>query len=101
MQITFSPFRSNRVLTLERAGDTLIVNGEAFNFAPLPEGGKLPREAIENMWFVGPVERIGGVLHMTLMLPFGADAPEAARFPEPITVIEDGPIVLPGQEDTA
>ncbi|WP_209427529.1 DUF4376 domain-containing protein [Pararhodobacter sp. SW119] len=101
MRIAFSPIRRDGTLSLERAGDTLLLNGTAFDFAPLPEGAMLPPEAMDGDWFAGPVERIAGVLHLALFLPHGRDAAEAARFPAPITVAVDGPIALPGASSPA
>ncbi|MEE1706884.1 hypothetical protein [Pseudomonas aeruginosa] len=48
MIITLSPYLplpgSDEHLMLSRAGDVLTVNGQAFDFTPLPEGGELPAE---------------------------------------------------------
>jgi hypothetical protein len=87
--------RHDGTIALSRKGDTLIVNGEAFDFAPLPEGGQLPAAAIASPWFAGPVQRLGGVLHLTLILPHGVPAPQATLFPLPVTAAKDGPIMLP------
>jgi len=95
MQITLSPVRLDETLTAFRAGDVLTLNGEAFDFGPLPEGATLPAEAIDSDWIVGPVSRIDCELHLTLRLPHGANPSQAVAFPEPIHVTEDGPIALP------
>lgn len=87
-----------QTLTAERQGETLIVNGTTFDFSQLAEGETLPRSAINSEWFAGDVTRINGELHLTLLFPHGPNASEAERFPEPITVTEDGPIQLPGGE---
>ena len=39
--------------------------------------------------------RVDGRITLTLVLPHGSDAPEAARFPQPIIVTQAGPIPLP------
>jgi len=95
MHITLSPVRLDETLTATRAGDVLTLNGQAFDFGPLPEGATLPAEAIASDWIVGPVSRIDGDLHLTLRLPHGPNPSQAVAFPEPIHVTEDGPIVLP------
>lgn len=95
MHITLSPVRMDETLAASRAGDVLTLNGEAFDFAQLPEGGTLPAEAIASDWIVGPVSRIDGDLHLTLRLPHGPNPSQAVAFPEPIHVTEDGPIALP------
>lgn len=95
MHITLSPVRLDETLIASRAGDVLTLNGEAFDFTQLPEGGTLPAEAIASDWIVGPVSRISGELHLTLRLPHGPNPSQAVAFPEPIHVAEDGPIALP------
>lgn len=96
MILTFSPVRSPAPLALARSGDALIVNGERFDFAPLPAGGALPREAIGSEWFAGDATRDDdGTLRLALVLPHGPGASEAARFPEPVEAPSDGPISLP------
>ena len=95
MHITFSPMRHDARLALARKGDALVINGEVFDFAPLPEGGSLPTSAIASPWFAGPVMRLDGVLHLALILPHGVSAPRAALFPAPLSVPRDGPIALP------
>ena len=95
MHITLSPVRLDETLTASLAGDVLTLNGEAFDFGPLPEGATLPAEAIDSEWIVGPVSRIDGDLHLTLRLPHGPNPSQAVAFPEPIHVTEDGPVALP------
>ena len=100
MQITLTPQRRADTLTLMRSGDVLTINGDAFDFAAIPEGGTLPRDAVACDWLAGDVTRSGGVLHLTLILPHGADAPQATLFPAPITLTGDGPVTLPTNEVT-
>lgn len=95
MQINLSPVRSNETLIVSRAGDVLTVNGEPFDFTQLTNGATLPTEAIGSGWFVAPVERIAGELHLTLRLPHGPNPSQAVAFPQPITVTQDGPVELP------
>lgn len=97
MIINFSPSRGGILPVLERCGDVILVDGMAFDFAPIPEGGILPAEAINSDWICGDVMRKDGVLHLTLKLSLGVDAPDSARFPAPITLTQDGPITLPCQ----
>lgn len=95
MHITLSPGRLDETLVASRAGDVLTLNGEAFDFGPLPENATLPAEAIDSDWIVGPVERIDGEIHLTLRLPHGPNPSRAVAFPQPLIVTEDGPIALP------
>lgn len=95
MLIRLSPVRKDEPLAIEVAGDVLTINGEPFDFGPIPDGGLLPREAVECDWLASDVERIDGEIHLTLILPHGADAPEETRFPAAIQAREDGPVELP------
>ena len=95
MIVTFSPIRMDAGLSLVRRGDRLVVNGESFDFADLPDGGTLPREAIASDWFAGDVTRRDGRLHIPVLLPIRANAASAARFPQPVTKDTDGAIRLP------
>lgn len=95
MKLTLSPDGNSAPFALSRSGDTLTINGEAFDFSAVPEGATLPREAITCKWIAGDVSRTSGVLTVPLVLPHGPDAPEETRFPDPITLTEDGPVDLP------
>lgn len=95
MHITFSPVRLDETLTASLTGDTLTLNGVAFDFGPLPEGATLPAEAIDSEWIVGPVSRTDGDLHLTLRLPHGPNPSQAVAFPRPLVVMVDGEIDLP------
>lgn len=95
MHITLSPVRSDTPLHLERHGDTLVFNGERLDLAPIPEGATLPAAATGCPWIAGDVTRDKGALHLTLVLPHGADAPPETLFPAPVVLIGDGPVALP------
>ena len=95
MKLTLSPTRTDTPLIVSRAGDTLTLNGEEFDFGPLGEGETLPADAIDSEWIAGDVTRTDGALHITLRLPHGANAPEETRFPETIIDPPDGEIALP------
>ena len=99
MRISFFPRRLDDTLTLERTSDDrLRINGELFNFNTLADGDQIPSGAIPCEWIVGPVTREDGVVHLTVILPFGPNPSQAVAFPDPIIVTEDGPIALPGEE---
>jgi hypothetical protein len=94
MHISFSPVRSDDRLNLSVEGDTLTINGEAFDFSGLPDGATLPQTAVSCDWLASDVERIDGDIHLTLILPHGARAPAETLFPDPVSVPE-GPVPLP------
>jgi len=91
--------RNNPSLTVVKQGDTLIINGDVFDFSVIPDGATLPAKAVACEWVNGPVERVNGELQITLLVPIPEGASEAARFPQPFTVTEDGPIALPGADE--
>lgn len=95
MKIALSPQVRDGALTLSRSGDTLIINGEPFDFSGIPEGATLPAGAVESDWIAGPVERIDGKLHVSVLFPIAPNASEAQRFPAPIIDPPNGPILLP------
>lgn len=90
MHITFTPQRRDDKLTLERtAPDRLRINGNLFNFGPIPEGATVIAGTIPCDWITGPVARVDGEIHLTIIWPLG---PGETNYPEPINVTEDGPI---------
>lgn len=96
MQISLSPQRRDDALALSKAGDVLTINGAAYDLSSVPDGGTLPAGSVPCDWIVGDIDRIGGELHLTLILPLGPPPwSDTVAHPEPITVTADGPIALP------
>lgn len=95
MIITLIPQRSDRDLTLHRTGDVLTINGVSYDFGSVADGSTLPKSDVDCPALAGDVTRSGGVLHIALILPHGANAPPETLFPTPITVTSDGPVTLP------
>ncbi len=96
MIIHLAPQRHDGELRLSKSGDILTVNDDSFDFSGLPDGATIPAGEVPCEWLVGPVHRVAGKLHLTVLLPCGATAPAARRFPASITDPADGPIALPG-----
>ncbi len=97
MIITLSPMRRDDQLTASVAGTILTLNGQTVDPATCD-----PTTPCQ--WIVGQPVQAGGEWHVTLLLPAGPlpdgvqpDDPAvmAVRFPEPVTVTEDGPVTLP------
>lgn len=100
MQITFTPMRLDQTLRVERVGDTLVLNGDVIDLSAAGEGAPLTREKLDCDWLAADVMRDeDGELHLTLILPHGADAPEQTLFPKPLTLSDDGPVDLPPYSD--
>lgn len=95
MHIKLSPQRRDDQITVIKSGDTLSINGEDFDLSVIPEGAMLPANAISSEYFSGPVERIDGVLYLTLTLPHGANPQPHIAFTADIINPPDGEIELP------
>lgn len=95
MNISFSPHRDAQPITVSKAGDVLTINGETFDFSPLPDASALPVEAIGSAYFAADVARASGVLSVNLAIPFRPSSPESVRFPAPIIAAADGPLAIP------
>lgn len=93
--IALSPVRTDIALSLDRAGETLIVNGLRIDCAALPEGGRIAAEATCCDLLLSDIRAEEGGLHLTLLLPHGADAGPDALWPQPLVLAEDGAVVLP------
>jgi len=95
MNIILSPQRRDDTLTVVKHGETLTINGVEYNFSAVPDGANWPVNEIDCQWIASDVERIDGVLHITLILPLAADASGAACFPAPLMNAVDGQLELP------
>lgn len=95
MYLKFSPQRREEPLELSRTGDVLTINGTVFDFSDVADDEIRPSAAYESDWITQDVTRLNGVLHLTLILAHGSNAPQTTLFPEPITLSEDGPVTLP------
>lgn len=103
MRIKLSPVRGDKPLLLVKSGDTLIVNGEAYDFSQVLEGDVLPQSAVSGDWLASDVRREDGRLYLTVLMPHGPEAPLETRFPDLLDVGADGIIALPvfGAQSTA
>jgi len=95
MVITLSPIVSDKNLKVSKAGDKLTINGEVFDFSAVPDGATLPSGAVDCEFVIGDVERVNGDLQLTLMLPIGVGASQAACFPQPLVNPSDGNLDVP------
>lgn len=98
-EIALTPQRRDEELTLSKSGDILTINGEAFDFSGIAEGDTRPRAALACDWLASDVTRAGGAIHLTLILPHGAIAPDETKFPAPWLVTSDGPVDLPPHDE--
>ena len=88
--INFSPVRSDKgQLTASLAGKVLTIDGVAYDLDLVPDGATVEHDVLKGL------TRSGDDFELTLTLPHGAKAPEATRFPVPVTVTVDGDIDVP------
>lgn len=95
MRIELRPIRSDSALSVFRSGDSLVLNGEAFDFSPLADGDTLPATAINSQWFAGQVDRIDGQLALTIFLPLPINFSPEQAYPEPLLDVPEGIVSLP------
>lgn len=81
------------------SGDVITINGEKFDFSPLKSGFRLPASAIGSNYFVTGefIERIDGIINITLLFPVDWRSPEEIRNPlTPIYLdVVDGAVPFP------
>lgn len=92
MHIHLTPQYRTDTLSLEKVGETLVVNGVGFDLSAATEEASL---VVDCPWIIGPVARENGQLVVTFILPHGEEAPTETLFPVPITMTGDGPVPLP------
>lgn len=95
MIVSFYPVCRPDALAVSKSGDVLTINGEAYDFSSLPDGATVPEGSIPCPWIKGPIERIGGEIHLMLILPHDWNPSPAVAFPAPLTVTVDGPVAVP------
>lgn len=71
MKIYLTPVRTDAEVIVSHAGDTLTVNGEAYDFSQLGEGDTLHSRAVDCEWIVGEITRVDGEIHATVIEPHG------------------------------
>lgn len=98
MILNYSPqYRSDGPLALAKQGDTLTINSTHVDLSPLPVGHKLPYAECQkgHPFLLAAQRNEGGILELTILLPYGPGASSAVEFPQPVLVIEDGNIEVP------
>lgn len=94
-KIKFSPQHSSAKLTIAKSNNVLTINGISYDFTPLNDGDEIPPEAIDSDVIVGGIEKVDGIVNLTIIMPYSdAAAPDHIRFPEPLMLIKDTEIVF-------
>ncbi|WP_047302040.1 hypothetical protein [Pseudomonas fluorescens] len=96
MRIELSPVDGLPTVSYVKRGESVLVNGEEFDFSKVGEGDTLAVSAIQSTWFSGPVERSNGELTVALFLPLPSNFSPEQAFPVPLENVPDGPVQLPG-----
>lgn len=97
MKLTLTPqhgLPGQPEMTITVTGDTITVDGVAYDLSPVPEGGEATPQGDHP--FVGPIRRIGGMIHATVVVRLADDAaPDQPVDPAHWTVAADGPVTIP------
>ena len=90
LKINLSPVRSDESQPeVSYAAPLLTVDNVDYDLSELPDGATAQHPVL------GTVERSGDDYELTLKITHGSNAPEATRFPEPLTVTVNGLVELP------
>lgn len=102
MIINLSPvFSEEKPVELFVNGDVITVYSDVFDFGPLKKRQTLPRSAIDNEYFDGPVTRgSDGEITLTILFTHPFNASDNMKFPKPIH-IKSGIVSLPQNETPA
>lgn len=97
MRISFSPYAalpgSDDIVTASVDGDVLTVNGDTINFAVLGPGDRIADAHSLHRYLAGPIERIDGVIHLTLKLPYAGVGGHVEEPPE--VTVTTGSVLIP------
>lgn len=105
MKLTLKVQRSEHETALRVEGETLIIDGERIDLSGVPEGGeaRVKGDLIEEgpegpiyaqTQFRGPIRRVDGQLHVTLLVRLGPDAAPVQDDPFVVDATE-GVVVIP------
>ncbi|WP_116818235.1 hypothetical protein [Pseudomonas syringae] len=94
MIIKLAPQRRDDAFVVEKKGAVLIINGEAFDFSPMPAGSTLPRSAITSEWFAGDVEYEQD-LTVHIIMPVPANYSPEQAYPVDLIDVPDGVVQFP------
>lgn len=98
MQITITPVRAapdGAPIQVTKSGDTLLLDGEEFDFSALPDGATLLADDIPSDYIVGDVQRVNGEITLKLISYYGPNAPETSKIEDVLDVQDDGDIEMP------
>jgi hypothetical protein len=98
MHISLSPQVSDHSLAVSVQRDILNINGDFLDLSILPDGAEIEDALARSLhpMIAGPIYREGGVVHVTLLLPYPITCSDPWMcFPAPIVLAEDGPVDLP------
>lgn len=99
MRINLTPIVTDKLLSVSKRGDALVINGEAYDFSSLPEGATIPAGVIPCPLIFGPVDRLGGRIVLTILLPCRYDSSHERLHSPPIIDPPDGVIAFIGDGD--
>ena len=95
MIIHFIPVRMGDAIEYAVMGDSLIVNGERFDFSRMKNGDVLAATAIASDCFGHVVTRTDGQIELSLILPNPHNYSHEQAFPVSLFNVTDGPVPQP------
>ncbi|UNM22141.1 hypothetical protein K0P33_12080 [Pseudomonas sp. ArH3a] len=90
MRITLLPVISEKTLKASVSSDVLTVNGEKFDFGPMPDNHTISADAVGCEWISinQPISKVDRVISLTMKLPCSWETPDEVRSPEEVAVLE-------------
>ena len=93
LTLNLSPVRTDRKpLAANYAAPILTLDCIDYDLSEIPDGASIRHPILMDG------SRDGEDYELTIRFPHGANAPEEARFPDPVVVSVDGPIDLPAYD---
>jgi len=80
-------------MSMSVSGDTLTINGTAFDLSGVSEGDTLPAEAVAHDHVVHEVTRVSGEINLSVVLPCSHEA--MASLSQSVVTTASGAVSLP------
>lgn len=103
MKIKLYPVLESKQLDVSVSGEKITINGEVIDLSVIPQGYRLPANAVDNEWMVSGsyIERDeDGDMSIELRFPVLWESPESVRSPKTPTVlsVKRGKVKFPSVE---
>lgn len=92
IEIIFKPqqsIESNEQTVASWYDPVLTIDGIEYDLSEMPDGATATHPVIRS------VERSGSDYVVTILINFGTNAPQATRYPLPVTMVDNGNVPIP------